>query len=340
VRWFERIFGFEEGDWASTQAQFAMEGTTLTSRANGRSFDAGLFETPSVEALRAAAGPARGRPGVLHEAVGDVLELHAYPDNEDAMFQVASQLNCLEFADPRETPEDGVTAYADDPTQGPACALAAAAATVYRNYFAPVGDAVGQRAHQQLDNLAEALALLGPPEAFATVRNGYAFSDPPRLEASAQALADVGREAFIAKMRIGVQTHAQVTFASRFVEPAAPTFVNQAFCSALSVGYDRSPRDAWGPLATAVLDAAYEATLLAARVGVAAGTCSGRVWLTFLGGGAFGNEPSWIGSAIARAIRVAGDACLDIRIAHYKRVRQDIAQSIDRELEAATSTAP
>ena len=33
------------------------------------------------------------------------------------------------------TPEDGVTRYKDDPTQGPACAIAASAATMYRNYF-------------------------------------------------------------------------------------------------------------------------------------------------------------------------------------------------------------
>ena len=38
------------------------------------------------------------------------------------MFQAASQFNCLEFAGPEELPEDGVTQYDDDPTQGPACA--------------------------------------------------------------------------------------------------------------------------------------------------------------------------------------------------------------------------
>lgn len=332
MRWFERLFGFEERDWLGTQAQFDLGGTRLTSRANGRSFDAGTFCTPSVAELRAQAGPSVGSARVRHEAIGDVLELHADPTHRGALFQVASQLNCLEFADPRETPEDGVTAYADDPTQGPACALAAAAATVYRNYFAPVGDQIGQRADRQLDNLADALALLGPPEAFATVRNGYAFSDPSRLRASATALHDAGRDAFIDCMRIGVQRRVQVTFASRFVEPEAPTHVDQAFCSALSCGYDRSPRELWAPLATAVLDAAYEATLLAARAGVREGTCSGIVWLTFLGGGAFGNDPAWIADAIARAIRVAGDETLDIRIAHYRRVNMQLLGRIDAGL--------
>ena len=133
-------------------------------------------------------------------------------------------------------------------------------------------------------------------------------------------------------MRIGVQRRVQVTFASRFVEPDAPALVDQAFCSALSCGYDRSPRALWAPLATAVLDAAYEATLLAARAGVARGSCSGVVWLTFLGGGAFGNDPAWIADAIARAIRNAGDASLDIRIGHYRQVNMQLLSRIDAGL--------
>ncbi len=320
MRWFERLFGFVESDWEATAARFCVEGTTLTSLANGRRFEAGTFSTPSVAQLRAQAGDRSGRPSVRHEAIGDVLELHADPAHRDALFQVASQLNCLEFADPRETPEDGVTPYATDPTQGPACALAAAAATVYRSYFAPVDGQVGQRADRQLNNIADALALLGGPDEHLTVRNGYAFSDPARLAAAASALRARGRDAFIDRVRIGVQTGAQVTFASRFAEPDAPTFVSQAFCSALSCGYDRSPPEAWMPLATAVLDAAYEATLLSARAGVERGTCSGVVWLTFLGGGAFGNAPAWIADAISRAIGRAADARLDIRIAHYRHI--------------------
>lgn len=332
--WFEALFGFVENGWTATQARFTIEDTTLTSTVNGRRFDTGRFSTPTVRELRAQAGPPRGRPSVRHEAIGDVLELHALAESRDAMFQVASQLNCLEFADPRETPEDGVTPYAYDPTQGPACSLAAAAATVYRNYFVPMEGEVGQRADRQLDNLAEALALLGPPEAFVTVTNGYAFSDTGRLEGTAAALEAAGRDAFVDTMRVGLQTRAQVTFASRFAEPESPTHVSQVFCSALSCGYDRSPLLLWAPLATAVLDAAYEATLLAARAGVAAGTCSGIVWLTFLGGGAFGNDPAWIAQAIARAIRVAGDATLDIRIAHHRHINAAMRDLIDEATRA------
>jgi hypothetical protein len=68
--------------------------------------------------------------------ISSVFEMHSqYPN---AIFQAASQFNCLEFPNPRTVPEHGITAYFTDHTQGPACALACAAGTLYRNYFAPV----------------------------------------------------------------------------------------------------------------------------------------------------------------------------------------------------------
>ena len=62
----------------------------------------------------------------------------------------------------RDTLEQGMTRYAGDPTQGPACAIAAGAATIYRNYFAPVGNKFGQTKDRQLDGLA---LRFGPLEA-------------------------------------------------------------------------------------------------------------------------------------------------------------------------------
>jgi hypothetical protein len=69
----------------------------------------------------------------------------------------------------------------DDRTQGPACAVAAGAATIYRNYFASVDNDVGQTADRQLDGLkslgvALSAALDTPVEALWKMRNGY----PPR----------------------------------------------------------------------------------------------------------------------------------------------------------------
>src|SRR6202790_4074637 len=81
--------------------------------------------------------------------------MHRSPENTGALFQVASQFNLLEMVSPTVTPEQGVARYQNDHTQGPACAIAAGAATIYRNYFAPVGGSYGQAADRQLDGLAD-----------------------------------------------------------------------------------------------------------------------------------------------------------------------------------------
>ncbi|HRZ52796.1 MAG TPA: hypothetical protein P5284_06440, partial [Candidatus Contendobacter sp.] len=60
-----------------------------------------------------------------------------------------------------------------------------------------------------------------------------------------------------------------------------------------------------------VLEAAYEATLLAGILNARRGV-SNRVLLTRLGGGAFGNDPTWINDAINRALARVGDCGLQI----------------------------
>ena len=58
-------------------------------------------------------------------------------------------------------PEDGVTRYQYDRTQGPACAIACGAATIYRNYFAPLDGRPGQIEMRQFDGLRDVGTALG-----------------------------------------------------------------------------------------------------------------------------------------------------------------------------------
>lgn len=106
---------------------------------------------------------------------GDVRLLHQSPEYFGALFQVASECNLLEMV----SPDVGGLRYQNDPTQGPACAIAAGAATIYRNYFVPVGDRSGQTHDRQLDALADlggtlSRSLIVPIESLWTMRNGYA----------------------------------------------------------------------------------------------------------------------------------------------------------------------
>lgn len=73
----------------------------------------------------------------------DVRQLQPDSRQAGALFQVASQFNLLEMVGPAVSPEDGVTRYGLDATQGPACAIASGAGTTYRNYFAHVQGRVG-----------------------------------------------------------------------------------------------------------------------------------------------------------------------------------------------------
>lgn len=146
--WFERLTGFREIDYEASRCQLEVQGTQLRSKVNGKSYGIGALELVSLAELRQRVQSPGSLPGRLKVRVvsGDVRRLHQTPEYAGALFQVASQFNLLEMTSPDITPEQGVTRYAGDPTQGPACAIAAGAATIYRNYFAPVAGGIGQTA--------------------------------------------------------------------------------------------------------------------------------------------------------------------------------------------------
>ena len=160
--WFEKLTGFRELSYEETRAKLRVEGYRLHSLANGKSWAIGNLEMASVRTLRERVGPRGASSGRLRASIirGDAKALHAAPEYVAALFQAASQFNALEMTGPDVTPEDGVARYEHDHTQGPACAVAAGAATLYRNYFVPVAGGIGQTAERQLDGLAGVGAAL------------------------------------------------------------------------------------------------------------------------------------------------------------------------------------
>jgi hypothetical protein len=160
--WFEKLTGFRETSYEETRARLEVEGGRLLSRINGASYGIGELELVSLQTLRERAKSAGNLPGRIKTSVvtGDVRRMHRSPENAGALFQVASQFNLLEMVSPEVTPELGVTRYQSDRTQGPACAIAAGAATIYRNYFVPIDGSQGQTAKRQLDGLADLGAAL------------------------------------------------------------------------------------------------------------------------------------------------------------------------------------
>lgn len=333
--WFERITGFKETSYETTRARLAVEDGQLVSDAHDRRYGVGRLELPSLADLRAQASalPPSAARTTLRSVIGDVRALHRDPAHGGAMFQVASQFNLLEMTGPSVSPEEGVTRYMHDRTQGPACAIAAGAATIYRNYLVQIGSESGQTRQRQLDALAplgEALsaALRRPVRSLWTMRNGYALCTPEGLAAIGELLGradEATRDGLRSRLCIGLQHDVEVTDA----EPAVPQFVTQAFCSALPVAYTTIAPALWRPFASLVLEAAYEATLLAAAIRSAQGQPR-TVFLTSLGGGAFGNDEAWIDAAIERALRRVDRAGLDVAIVSYEALRSGLRRLVER----------
>jgi hypothetical protein len=311
MTWFEELTGFREESPEQVRTQLSVEGNILRCCANGREFIYGELEVPALSGLRqsvrSGTHPAGGIS--LRELAADVKDLHLDTSNAGALFQAASQFNLLEMISPDATPEDGVGMYEDDPTQGPACAIAAGAGTIYRNYFVPVNGQTGQSETNQIDCLADVSEALGNTNGrLWTMKNGYAWPSKKGLVEITAYLRSLDADeidALRGKLRIGIQWETQVTI-SRSTHT-----VTQAYCSALPLLYVGYDPDLWKEFACLVLEAAYEATFCAAVLN-AARTGNNRLFLTRVGGGAFGNDPEWIDRAIKRAEELYSGYDLDI----------------------------
>lgn len=319
--WFKDVFGFEESTFAATRSQFSVEGSAgsevLVSKPSGTRFEVGPFKCPSLKELRdrlsRSSAPKGGRLSFKNVA-GDVVALHADRDNDGAVFQVASQFNCLEMTGPGVRPEDGISIYAYDRTQGPACAMSCPAATAFRNYMV---NGVGQGGGRQLDLLSGvAEKVENSRYGYWEMRNGYCLPEDPgavarlgeRLRADGKLLT-----ACKERLRVGVHWSTAVTSGTHSV--------CQVFCSALPVAYATdTPQEDWESFACVVLDAAYDATLAAAAILARERQARVTVYLTALGGGAFGNATEWITAAIGKAIREHQDEPLDVELVHFRAV--------------------
>ena len=313
--WFEQLTGFKEESPDQVRANLYVEGEHLISRVNNAAFSYGRLDQPSLEELRRTVLLDQLNGHIkLSEVVADVQKLHTLPENNGATFQVASQFNLLEMASPDVTPEQGVNGYYFDKTQGPACAIACGAGTIYRNYFVDLGTQIGQTAHKQIDCLSDVGAILNNRERkLWAMTNGYALANSEGLKSISRELSgltETDYEALKGKLRIGVQNNAEVTISADKIK------VSQCYCSALPVGYSNIPALQWEAFSRFVLEATYEATFYAALQNFKR-TGNKRLFLTLVGGGVFGNKSEWIFDAIGLALSRFAKAPLDVKIVSY-----------------------
>jgi hypothetical protein len=316
--WFTQLFGFPETNREQVHQELELHGNTLTATRSKNAWTCGHLEVASLATLRnrvQAIPNSRLRKISLQEVIGDAKALHADPKHAGAFFQVASQFNLLEMISPRATPEQGITDYESDPTQGPACAMACAAGTLVRNYFVELGSQRGQTQDNQIDCLSDIGEALGNRDGgLWRMRNGYALPSAEGLatvDRKLAAMSEAEQDALRSKLQIGLQWDTQVTL------EGCSHCVTQAYCSAMPVSYSGLSAAAWERFARLILEASYEATLAAAVIN-ASKTGNRQVFLTFIGGGVFGNERVWILDAIRRAAQLFREVALDVKLVSHR----------------------
>ena len=348
--WFERLFGFKEDyskiinvvrspgenvQLTSTRPFHYDHSTNVLSCINGKQVQCGKFVPAHVGELVSAAKQKIAEHGLSKEgsralkmsvSLGDVSALQE--NNPYCTFQVASQFNCLEFPSYNTVPEEGITVYQSDRTQGPACSIGAAGATFYRNYVVPVDGQLGQSANKQLNMLKDLADSLENSRDNVYLQNGYTVNvrDRPRfdgLNQEIQSKSEGEKNELASLLKLGVHSGVQVTntgFGSREVQLQNPIIINQVFASGCSIAYSKIPGDKWTEFAKLVQRGAALGTLASA---IANNDYSKRatpkVFFTLLGAGVFGNDLEWVFEAITNACEMMKDVDAELSIVCYQR---------------------
>lgn len=130
------------------------------------------------------------------------------------------------------------------------------------------------------------------------------------------------REDLKSKLKTGIQWNTEVTL------PGAEHKVSQIYCSALPVAYDHNIETSyWEAFSRVILEATYESTILAGVLNME--KYKSKVFLTLVGGGAFGNEEHWILESLQKVIRKYKNLPLDVRIVSYGRSNPSLVMSLE-----------
>ena len=147
------------------------------------------------------------------------------------------------------------------------------------------------------------------------MRNGYALCTEEGLATIARQLdaLDVrGVDKLRDPIRIGIHSGVQVT------DVEDEHLVSQAFCSALPVSYSSIPSERWKSFAPSGARRCLRSHAVGCRRQCPQ-SGSNVLFLTRLGGGAFGNEPAWIHDAMRRALTKVAGISLDVRVVSYRQ---------------------
>lgn len=339
--WFLNIFGFRESVenvYKYINCKTIGDNVIMRSEANGRQFNTGNFSIRNVSSFNFTK---RGG-GKLNIIIGtenvkqrkdliDVLLSQSLPENDGATYLAASNFNALEFTSSMETARKGITNYAFDYTQGPYCALAAPQSALYRNYFLPVGNGIGQIENEI--NLLSSTPI--------KVLHGYAQIGEKDLAILESLRFDWDN---LSNYNVAVHRNNQLVMSrgekqTLVLVPDTNRIIHHVYAAAFDFSYSVIDTPFTRYIASNLLEAQYRCAILSAwenyllcpdRLG------SNKLYLTLLGGGVFKNSHQSIAEAIKKCAQLIIDSGLEVNIVCYSPSSGSKVEPILRNIVAQT----
>lgn len=310
-KFFQDIIGVDEQNFKNNLNAFAdkIEYNSIsdiyTFTINGKSFQMGNFYQKSIEELQTNIAskpfPGGGTFNVFYGNNLDVAAFQADPENDGAVFQVASNFNGLEtIHQNQDITTQLITGYTGDPTQGPSASISAAPGLIFRRYFLfygkdkPIAEWGQNKSGERQINFLEAITNQGKNNLPTMSKAGYVqFTNTLRMP----------NDNDFNQIKIGYHAQTAVTFGARsgnqhLVVSKPYPIIDQVFAAAADFGgtnealKNNTTAQAW---AQTILNAAYQGALHCAFI-----RNRKKVFLTLMGGGVFQNDFSWICNAITR----------------------------------------
>lgn len=279
---------------------------------------AGIFYFPTIADLRESASKCE-RKSVADKCVFyvdtnttgaysadvDICAMQANPENAGSLFQVASNLNTIESIDELTSPDSTETYVTDciiilfiiyylfylldlnDRTQGPFASISAAPGSIMRVYGMFYDSKTSPESWMQTKN--KCISMVEDIKDYYTVYNGYIMNN-----GSESFLHEFKIDEVLENVRIGIQQDVDVVFGKRtgrFMEVLSPRHrISQAFCAGMNLSQGSSGRknsNLKGSREKAVL--MLRASYIGAYLAAVVLKCP-KLFLTFVGGGVFGNS--------------------------------------------------
>jgi hypothetical protein len=318
TNWFESAFGFTENYYNETKDKI----NQLYNNHKINHIDVGNFRLINLNQIYDLLSTNKNTNfGIvsISNIIADIKDLHKKVEIDQSTIQVASQLNCLEIVNPNVKPEDGITIYQNDKTQGPICVMCTPAGIAYRNYLYDNG----QKVDKQIDMSRELLYFLQSYDKSINwqVINGYLFVENIEMLKKINLLLlqdqDIRR---IARRKIlaGIHNNLGIYIDNKSYDH----HVNHVLCSGIPISYHQNELNntlLWDGLAELFLEAYYEITLLITCYNNIQSGLNKPCYLTKVGGGVFGMKKNMIIRAINRACNIVKNLgySLTVYLVHY-----------------------